>query len=279
MVASKGATLNQITRRVAPPALDGCGDVQHADVLVPRIHRDGPLQVESQVVLGVEPQMSIQWSVPFSYWAAGYTLYLFRSDQGFCPEREPSDLNRHGRLVAEARRDDVYAERPPEGTFYYTCVLHKPVLFGYFERQAVVRFSELVPSGKVALGRLGDQAALADLIRRQELAKVAHEADLGDAELRRLRVARALELAHAPPADPEPEPPPVPPGAAVLAAELERIDALVEAAVAFREKSAALRADPRFQALPKGDQRRLLKELRQRLDPAELSAAREQHGA
>src|SRR5437667_10188028 len=157
----KGSTVNQIVRRVAatPAPTKGSESLSRA-----KTHRSGGIFVTSQVALGIEPKLYLSWAVIPSYWATGYTLLVFHSTTGFSPERYPDDLNRHGQLVIETVQDDGRELHPEEGTHYYTFVLHKKCLLGLREKMSVVRFSETIPSAKVAIGRIRDKLELEEMV-------------------------------------------------------------------------------------------------------------------
>src|SRR5437016_10662975 len=180
----KGVTVGNIVRRVPQtPA-------QHepaSDLLPAKTHSAGGVCVRSQVALGIEPKLFLSWAVPASYWSAGYNLLVFHSISGFCPEKEPEDLNRHGQLIIETNRDASYEGHPDEGTHFYTFLLHKKIFFGWFEDPtAIVPFSETIPSARVAIGRIRNKLELEEMRRRHELGEIEHEARLDEAELRRM---------------------------------------------------------------------------------------------
>jgi hypothetical protein len=79
--------------------------------------------VTRELSLGIEPRLQLTWFAVPRFWSNGFILMLFRSVSGFCPDKYPTDLNRHGQLVAEATHDDFYEERPEEGIYYYTFIL------------------------------------------------------------------------------------------------------------------------------------------------------------
>jgi hypothetical protein len=194
---------------------------------------------------------------------------------GFCPRKYPIDLNEHGRLIIEANHDGFHEEMPTEGNHYFTFVLHKRILLGLTERLSVLRFSETVPSAKVAIGRIKDQIDLQDMLQTHEVGKIEHVAKLNEAQIRVAHSRRKLEdsrnlpelkkkVSHAD---------------ALIAEELSDIDAMVEVLVAKRSKVLQLNDDPRFQKLTGDEQKAVLQRIEERLDTAEMSARREMKGA
>lgn len=245
--------------------------VNAADLVPARSHRAGGIFVESQLALGIEPKLFLSWSVMPRYWSKGYSLMVFRSVTGFCPEKFPADLNLHGQLIIETTHDDRYEEHPAEGTYYYTFLLHKRTFFGLGEKMSLVRFSETIPSAKVGIGRISDRVELKELLRRDELGDIQHEAALDEAALRRLQSKRNLDNATNPP----PKPSPAVGANTVVTEELGAIDAIVEAVIARRKKMQDLEKDPRFQSLTPTERKKILKMIRERLDEGEMSARRE----
>src|SRR5258708_4869177 len=111
-----GVAMSNLVRRVQQSVVP---TVESNDVVPARRHRNGTIFVESQVVLGIEPKLYLAWSVVPRFWAKGFTLMVFRSTTGFCPQKCPDDLNEHGQMIVEARENSRYEEHPPEGTYYY----------------------------------------------------------------------------------------------------------------------------------------------------------------
>jgi hypothetical protein len=238
-----------------------------------RTHRASGVFVESQLSLGIEPKLRICWAVLPRYWDKGFKLLVFRSATGFCPETYPDDLNQHGQLIIETNRDASHEECPAEGTHYFTFVLYKRVLLGLSEKMSIVRFSETVPSAKVALGRLKDQIDLRDMLQKREVGEIEHETKLAEAELRRIHSRRNLEEAQNPAprknqsnAD------------ALINDEISNIEAMVDAVFAKRQKIADLKKDPRFKKLSRQERETILAKLEERLDAGEISARREMRG-
>jgi hypothetical protein len=260
-----------IVRRVAAqtpaPARDD-------DLLPARIHRAGGIFVSSQLSLGIDPRLFLSWAVLPRYWAAGHTLLVFRSTSGFCAERHPDDLNRHGALIVETAADDRHEERLAEGTYYYTFVLHKNCLLGLAEKVSVLRFSETIPSAKVAVGRIKDRIDLQDMLQRHELDEIEHEAKLNEAKVRRIQSRQSLEASETAASEKRQRR-----GADdVITKELADIDVRIEAAVARIEKIEELKRDPKFLRLSRREQREIVRRIEERLDAAEVSARREMRG-
>jgi hypothetical protein len=139
---------------------------------------------------------------------------------------------------------------------------------------SVLRFSETVPSAKVALGRIRDQSELQDMLQQHEVVKIEHEARLIEAKLRRIRSRRSLEDAE------NPAPRKTQSGAeALIAEEMETIDAMVEAMFAKRRKVSDLKKDERFRKLSRKERDAVLERIAERLDAAEISARRETRGS
>jgi hypothetical protein len=264
-----GVAMSQIVRRVPQSLVES----SESDNLQPsRIHRATGILVESQLSLGIEPKLLLAWNILPEYWNEGFTLMVFRNNSGFCPDKHPENLNSHGELFIETRQNDRYEERPAEGTFYYTFVLHRKFFLGLAQKISIVRFSETIPSAKVGLGRIKDQIDLQEMLQRHELGKVDHAANMNEAEIRRLHSQRQLDVARDPPAVTTKN---VSLGNSVVAEELNTVDAMIEACLAKRKKINDLEQDPRFAQLPIQERRRILRQIRERLDAGEISARQE----
>jgi hypothetical protein len=162
-----------IVRRVQTDI--SAGDLRNADQYLPAIERriEG-LLVTSRKTLGADPGVLLTWNVDYQYWANGYRLMGFRSATGFAPELHPKDLSAHGQMILEETADGSLDDRLPEGTHFYTFVLHKPICFGCFEIMAgPVRFSESIPSARTAIGRIEDQVRLQQLREDHQLREAA----------------------------------------------------------------------------------------------------------
>jgi hypothetical protein len=260
--------MDRIVRRTSQ--LPQHGDTA-ADSLAERTHRGKGLSVTSQLSLGISPKIHIAWNVDRDCWQAGFSLMVFHSTSGFSPEKYPDDLNRHGRLIVETTHDDGYEEQPSEGTHFYTFLLHKRGFLGLWETHSLVRFSETVPTAKIAIGRIKDKMELEDLLRRHELDQIEFEAKLDEAKIRRHQSSRKLAELD------KPTKAPANAAEAMIADELAHIDAMLLAFAAKRRKVEELKKDPRFTQRLKPEQDDLLNEIDGRLDAAELSARREMH--
>ena len=261
--------MNQIVRRPANTPLLAQGE----ETLPARSHRSGPITVTSQLTIGIEPRLRFSWSVSREHWQEGYTLLIFRSYSGFSHEKYPRDLSKHGQLVIETTEDGSHDEVATEGQHFITCLLHKKSLFGLCEHMSVVRFSETVPSAKVAVGRIKDQIELRELLVKHEVMELEHEAKVNEAELRRRRSNQELHDSGN-----QEKRKPSSRGGSLVEDELAGIDAMVEALIAKRNKIAELLGDARFRKLSKREQRAVLKRVSERLDPSEISARRDVKG-
>jgi hypothetical protein len=260
--------MSQIVRRVKETLIT---DNAAGDSLPERIHPGNGISVRSRLSLGIDPKLRIAWNVDVRYWHEGYTLMVFHSTSSFSPKKYPDDLNLHGQLIIEATHDAERVEHPPEGTHFYTFVLHKPGFLGLWETNSLVRFSETIPTAKIAIGRLEDKRRLEDLLQRHELDEIEYEVQLNDAKIRlhhsRQKLAQLDKPAKAPASRAE----------ALIAEELAGIEAILLAFSAKRQKVEELKQDPRFTKLSKPEQKTVLKEIEDRLDAAEISARREMH--
>jgi hypothetical protein len=210
-------------------------------------------------------RLYICWAVNSRYWTSDFTLMVFHSTSGFCPERHPDDLNKHGRLIIETTSNGSREERLTEGTHFYTFVLHKAAWHGLSERVSVVRFSETVPSAKVGIGRIRDSMELQELQRRHELGPIEHETRVNEAEVRRIRSRQKLEQVSGTATTTG--------GAPGRIAEVSAgIDAMVATYAARRRKIADLEKDERFATLSPQEKEHVLNAIDERLDPGEFSA-------
>jgi hypothetical protein len=189
---------------------------------------------------------------------------------GFCPTKHPDDLNLHGRLIIETREDATFTHVPEEGSHFFTFVLHKKVLFGLREKMSILRFSETVPSAKVAIGRIRDRIELQDMLQHHELGKIEHQANRNEQELRRILSQRKLEEFRNPTVkatesriDPS------------IREDLEDIDAIIEGFLAKKRKLTELEKSSEFQRLSPQERETVKERINERFDPAEISARRE----
>jgi hypothetical protein len=259
--------VSQIARRAVQTSIE---TTDAPDLLPAKRHSSDGIFVESQLMLGIEPKLHLSWAVVPRYWHEGYTLLVFHSMSGFCPERYPDDLNRHGQLIIETRRDDWRDVRPSEGTHFYTFLLHKKSLFGLREYVSVLRLSETIPSAHVALGRIKDKLQLEEMRRRHELEGIEHEARLHEAEIRRIRSRAKLALSQEPQSHKR---------GGIIDEELASIDAMVEAVIAAEKKIQELKRDPKFKRLSQEKRAAILQHIEARLDPGEISAQEERRGS
>jgi hypothetical protein len=266
-ILAQGDAMNHIVRRATKaPVVTATGHE-----LPTRTFKNGGISVTSQLSVGIEPRLFFAWSVVPRYWTQGYTLLVFRSMTGFCTEKYPADLNLHGQLIIETNQDARHEECPTEGTHYFTLVLHKKIWLGMREKMSVVRFSEIVPSAKVALGRIKDQVDLQELVGRHQVGTIEYEAKLHEAEVRRIQARRKLGEAMNPPRKTT--------GAeSLIAEELENIDAMFQASFAVKKKMIELKKDPRFLSLGRKERQAILEKLQERLDAAEIAARHEMKG-
>jgi len=235
------------------------------DPLPDRRHVGEEFLVKSQLTLGVEPRLYLSWAVNSRYWTSDFTLMVFHSMTGFCPERHPDDLNKHGRLIIETTSNGSREERLAEGTHFYTFVLHKPAWHGLFEHSSVVRFSETVPSAKVGIGRIRDSMELQDMQRRHELGPIEHETRVNEANVRRLKSRQHVERVSGTAVNAG--------GASGRIADVSAsIDAMVAIYAAKSRKIADLEKDERFATLSPDQKKHVLDTIDDRLDPGEFSA-------
>jgi ribosomal protein L7/L12 len=240
-------------------------ETKNEQTLPARIHRDGALVATSRLSLGIEPELHLSWAVAPRYFESGYRLLIFRNSSGFCPERFPDDLNRHGQLIVETKQSASYSERLPEGTYYYTVLLCKQGLL--LRRVETIRFSETIPTAKIGIGRIKDRIELQTLAKQQELGELEHEAKLNETELRVIESRQRLTAAKE-----SPKELPVHP---LLAEELRAIDLILDGQAAKREKLKALKVSPKFLGLTRAERKRVVEEINRRLDPGELSAGQD----
>jgi len=243
---------------------------ESGEQLPARSHQGNGLIVGSQLTLSIESRLSLAWRVEPRHWDHGFTLLVFHSTTGFCPQQYPHDLNLHGRLIIETREDATFMQVPEEGTHFFTFVLQRKIFFGLWEKLSVLRFSEIVPSAKVAIGRIKDRIELQNMRQQHEVGGIANEANLNEQKLRRIRSQRKLEEYENPRAktrqsgvDP------------LIAEELEDIDAMVEAMFAKNQKLSELKKSERFGKLSPQEREAVIERIAERLDTGEISARRE----
>lgn len=255
--------MGNIVRRVtqAPIQAQPGGELQPE-----KFHSSGGIFAKSQLLLGIEPKLQLSWSVLPRYWTAGFTLMVFHSTTGFCPERFPDDLNRHGQLIIETLQDDCREEHPGEGTHYYTFLLHRKTFFGLVEDMSILRFSETVPSARVAIERIRNRLELDEMRRQHELSQIEHESRLNEAEVRRIRSREKLQLAQ--------EPTPSRTGG-LMGEALAGVDEIIAGVLAKRKKIQDLKRDKQFKSLTKGEREEILAWIDEHLHLGEMSARME----
>lgn len=256
--------MSQIVRRVPTETVLTNGE----DRRPVRSHRGSGLVVESQLHVGIRPELQLAWNVQPPYWKQGYVLMLFHSTTGFSPDRYPDSLQLHGNLIVETTTDGDFTIHPEEGTHYYSFLLHKRTLFGIVEKVEVVRFSETVPSAKVALSRIRDQIEFEDLRHRHEITPLEHEAKLNETKVRLANSRRQIDQQNTPPSKPRS------PTEKRIHDELSDIDATVAAMFAQNTKLEELENDPRYIKLTKAQKKMVKDHIREALHPGEFRAAR-----
>jgi hypothetical protein len=160
--------MDHIVRRTTHDLAAGSDEVEFSPAVV---RTDDELSVGCRKSLGVQPKVLLTWTVPYELWREKFKLLVFSSTTGFAPDPETHVLSEHGHLILEERADGSLEELLPEGTHFYTFLLHRRRWFRLRESWCMVRFSETIPSAKTAVGRIEDQVKLARMRAR-------HEADL-----------------------------------------------------------------------------------------------------
>ena len=227
-----------------------------------RQHHFGAIVVISQLSVGVEPRLCFSWKVLTRAWNRGFKLLVFRSTTGFSPEPHPEDLNKHGQLFIETIHDGSHSEVPHEGTHFFSLVLHKKGLFGLWDTQSILRFSETVPSAKVAVARVKDQFDLHDMLQCHEVGNIEYAAKLNEAKIRSIRSRRTLQEIE------NPTPQKTQSATEALIAEgIENIDGVLEAKYAKRQKISEVKKDKRFRKMNPKERDEVLEEIEDSLDP------------
>jgi hypothetical protein len=233
--------------------------------------QDKELTVSSQLRLGMQPAMFASWEVPSWCWRDGFRLMIFRSATGFAPDRRAKDLSTHGQLIREEATDGTFEEHLPEGTHYYTYLLHRKGLL--FEHMCIVRFSETVPSAKVAIGRMKDVMELQRLSRQHERWPLEDEIESNDLLIRHHRSMRHLENATqaARPAEDSLEAKVRRQVEQKVATRLVRARTRVEFWKALEAERRRLRSDPDWRRLSRQQRDRILEEIANDLDADEAN--------
>jgi hypothetical protein len=247
------------------------GDLRKADEYLPAVERrtDG-LFITSRKSIGADPSVLLTWNVDYQYWANGYRLLGFRSATGFAPELRPKDLSAHGQLILEEMADGSLDDRLPEGTHFYTFVLHKPICFGCFEIMAdPVRFSESIPSARTAIGRIEDQVRLQQLQEDHQLRGVRGQIAANEAAIALYRSQQKLAELLAPKPDDSLEARVRRDVEQKVRKRMETVMSKVEFAVALQEVRRNLENSAGWQTLSPEQRDDLLKEIVDDLDPRE----------
>lgn len=260
--------MGQIVRRVAHPT--GITSPQQ-EFLAPRLFQDGALVVQSQLAVGIRPELHVAWRAPTKYWRKGFRFMLFHSTRGFSPKRYPEDLVEHGQLIVEAMRDDRHVVYPDEGTQFYAGVLHKEWRWWGTEALAIARFSEMIPSAQVALARIRAQLELQELLHQSEIAPLLHKAQKYEALLRLSESRRKLKQSRS---GNESKP-----ASGPLDEELANIEAVLAAVFTKKMRIADLKRNAQFQALSPEEQQELIQYIEERLNAGEISARRDMRGS
>jgi hypothetical protein len=246
------------------------GDLRKADEHLPAIERrtDG-LLVTSRKTLGADPGVLLTWNVDYQYWGQGYRLMGFRSTTGFAPELHPKDLNAHGQMILEEMADGSLDDRLPEGTHFYTFVLHKPIWFGLLEAMSVVRFSESIPSARTAIGRIEDQVRLQQLQEDHQLRGVRGQIAANEAAIALYRSQQKLADLLAPKPDDSLDAQVRREVEAVVRKKMKKAMTRVEILVALQEVQRELKRKPIWKKLNEDQRKKLLNDVIEDLDASE----------
>jgi hypothetical protein len=163
------SSVRRVKTAITPPSASGTA-LQTAETVVAPVtrHADG-LSVTSEKSLGADPSVLLTWNVEHQLWQDGFRLLGFRSATSFAPEKYSRDFSAHGQMILEETADGQLEEHLPEGTHFYTFVLYKKHFLRLMESIAVVRFSEMIPTARTAIGRIEDQLKLQQLGEAHEL--------------------------------------------------------------------------------------------------------------
>jgi hypothetical protein len=259
--------MSQVVKRRRQSLIIDCdGDRQPIET-----HRTQSMTVESQLSWGIDPKVSLAWTVEPAFWRRGFKLMVFRSTTGFCPDENPADLNSHGALITEKRHDGTSDERVAEGTYFYTFVLCKRHWHGLTRSTDILRFSLNIPSAKVAIGRIQDQRALRELAQAEILGPMQFHTEIYETKARRKAARRTLrEASH------RPESTQTAPKNKVIEDAKSTVDAIIEAFLAKGQKLEEVQKDPRFGQLSESDRRKLFRRIKEVFDPAEILARNQQ---
>lgn len=237
-------------------------------------YQEKNLKVSQSLMLGIHPKLILSWIVPPEYWDKGFSLRIFRNTTGFCPTRYPDDHSEHGHLIVESFENSSHEEYPDEGTYYFTCVLHR-VRFGLWEKLEMVRFAVTIPSAKTAIGRMKDKHELQDLMAGQKFKVVENKAKLNEAKIRLMESEAKLNNSRERNGLPLIEDKEVHPEVKLA---LHEVDAIVDAFIAKRQKIAELENDPRFKLLSRSEQKQVMSRIQSRFNAGEIGARSEMRG-
>jgi hypothetical protein len=262
--------MDHIVRRVKDGALSSVsGDDALAE---PVTRRDHELSVTSQRILGVQPRVLLAWSASAECWRDGYKLLVFRSPTGFAPDRDTRVLSEHGPLILEETADGDLEEHLPEGTHFYTFILHRRKFLGLGESFCVVRFSETIPSAKTAVGRIEDQVKLARMKSRHEADLILDQVAHNEAMLKLHHSNRQLKGVT----EPKPELDPLEEAVRrevepIVRQALVRARKRVEMAVQLAKLTKELKGYPGWKALKPSQRHRVLADIAADLDADEAT--------
>lgn len=256
--------VNRAVTRVSPNQ----SAIQPDEVVLPAVERrkDG-LLVTSQTSLGVDPRVYLQWNVDSEYWLQGYRLLGFRSPRGFAPDAHTSLLQMHGEMFLEETENGSREERLPEGTHYFTFVLHKKTFWK--ESMSVVRFSESIPSARTAISRIEDQLRLQKLQQDHSVAELNRQIEMNNAIVALHRSSAKLEELTKPKPDDSLEAQVRREVEAVVRKKLKKAMTRVELIVALQDVQKQLRRSPSWKKMDALKRERMLQKVVEDLDDDE----------
>lgn len=244
--------------------------LQQGDDYLPAVERKTEgLTVTSQKTLGANPGVLLMWTVNPRYWIDGYRLLGFRSTTGFAPELYPKDLTAHGQMILEETADGTLDERLPEGTHFYTFVLHRQQLFGWWETMSVVRFSESIPSVRTAIGRIEDRLKLQQLQEDHQLREVRAQIAANEVAIALHRSQQKLAELLAPKPDDSIEAQVKREVEGVVRKKLKKAMTRVELLVALQDVQRQLKRNPIWKKLDPKQREQLLEDVLKDLDAGE----------
>jgi hypothetical protein len=194
----------------------------------------------------------------------------FRSATGFAPELRPKDLSAHGQMILEEMANGSLDDRLPEGTHFYTFVLHKPICFDCFEIMAgPVRFSESIPSARTAIGRIEDQVRLRQLQEDHQLRGVRGQIAANEAAIALHRSQQKLAELLAPKPDDSLDAQIRREVEAVVRKKMKKAMKRVEILAALQEVQRELKRKPIWKKLNENQRSKLLNDIMEDLDANE----------